>query len=528
MRYLLPLLLIFALPVKAQTLYLQRSVPWSYPDTTAKVMSFKEISSFVRSDYENYHSLLPRYTEIIEWQSENPEVEVSFYRAEYQVVQPDNEAKQLLSGLSDSISVKSHISFDSGKPYLQIALVPFRKNPVTGFIERLTSFVLKVESTQVVPKKPAPVAYKKSSSAENSMLSSGNWYKIRIRETGIYKLTYDQLLSLGLSDPANVRIYGWGGICLPDDVTKGEQDDLQAVQLYMNKGQDGIFNAGDYILFYGSGPVTWKYDNRDSLFLHDLNPYSDYGFYFVTSDFGASLQPASEPLPEGQVIRSTDTYDARVYHETEEVNVLKLGEGLGSGREWYGEDFETTPQRSFSFSIPGIVSNEPARFKTNVIGRSRDTCSFIISANNAILDTVFIRATNLSDYTATYAFAGEPVLSFKPTGDDIQLKYRFVKADNDSKGFLDYISLTARARLEMNGNILMFRDSRGVNDSTATTFTLGNADQNTIVWDVTDIHDVRKVSGNLAGGILSFTVDTKTTQGICGLRSCCSLSGTKI
>ena len=244
----------------------------------------------------------------------------------------------------------------------------------------------------------------------------------------------------------------------------------------------------------------------------------------MTSDFGPSAQPVSEPLPEGQVIHITNTYDARVYHETEEMNVLKLGEGLGSGREWYGEDFETTPQRSFSFNIPGIVSNEPARFKTNVIGRSRDTCSFIISANNAILDTVFIRPTNLSDYTATYAFTGEPVLSFKPPGDDIQLKYRFVKADNDSKGFLDYISLTARARLEMNGNMLMFRDSRGVNDSTATTFTLGNASQSTIVWDVTDIHDVRKVSGNLAGGNLSFTVDTKSTQGICGLRSCCSLS----
>ena len=47
---------------------------------------------------------------------------------------------------------------------------------------------------------------------------------------------------------------------------EGEQDDLQAIQLYMNKGQDGIFNAGDYILFYGSGPVTWKYNSIGSVY----------------------------------------------------------------------------------------------------------------------------------------------------------------------------------------------------------------------------------------------------------------------
>ena len=37
-------------------------------------------------------------------------------------------------------------------------------------------------------------------------------------------------------------------------------DDLIENSIYMNKGTDGIFNQGDYILFYGKGPVTWTYN----------------------------------------------------------------------------------------------------------------------------------------------------------------------------------------------------------------------------------------------------------------------------
>ncbi len=349
----------------------------------------------------------------------------------------------------------------------------------------------------------------KSFQVVNSKLSTGNWYKIKVPETGIYKLTYSQLSSIGLSDPAKVRIFGWGGTCLPDDATKGEQDDLIPTQVFMNKGDDGVFNAGDYILFYASGPVTWTYDAADSLFLQDVNPYSDYGYYFLTSDSGSPDTPAPEAVASGQVTRTTDSYDFTTYHEKDEINLLKhSNDGLGSGREWYGEDFQSTPLRTFSFNVPAVLKNEPVKIKTNVVARSKDISKFIISAGNEILDTVFIPAANLSDYAATYAYTGEPVLQFFPQGNNIQLKYRFVATDNESEGYLDYISLTARATLTMNGSLLMFRDARGVSDSAVTRFTIGNVDQNTIIWDVTDVHDIRSVNGTLAGSSLNFTVNT--------------------
>ena len=56
--------------------------------------------------------------------------------------------------------------------------------------------------------------------ARQSVLSSGNWYKLGLKETGIYKLTYSDLSGLGINvdgiDPRNIRIYHNGGGVLPE------------------------------------------------------------------------------------------------------------------------------------------------------------------------------------------------------------------------------------------------------------------------------------------------------------------------
>ena len=64
---------------------------------------------------------------------------------------------------------------------------------------------------------------------ESSVLSSGSWVKIRINESGVYRMTYEELQAAGLSNPANVRIYGYGGAMLTQNFNKAKIDDLPAV-----------------------------------------------------------------------------------------------------------------------------------------------------------------------------------------------------------------------------------------------------------------------------------------------------------
>ncbi|MFT3752196.1 MAG: hypothetical protein QM800_04730, partial [Paludibacter sp.] len=46
--------------------------------------------------------------------------------------------------------------------------------------------------------------------AANSVLAQGKFVKIRITDSGVYKLTFEDLTSMGI-EPVNVRIFGYGG-----------------------------------------------------------------------------------------------------------------------------------------------------------------------------------------------------------------------------------------------------------------------------------------------------------------------------
>ena len=47
--------------------------------------------------------------------------------------------------------------------------------------------------------------------ASESKLANGKWVKIRVKENGIYELSYDELREMGFANPEKVGIYGRGG-----------------------------------------------------------------------------------------------------------------------------------------------------------------------------------------------------------------------------------------------------------------------------------------------------------------------------
>ena len=85
--------------------------------------------------------------------------------------------------------------------------------------------------------------------ADQSLLREGNIVKVRVSETGVHCIPYDTLKAWGLR-PADVRVLGYGGHMLSENFTLAKWDDVPSVAFHMEKGTDGIFNSGDYILFY--------------------------------------------------------------------------------------------------------------------------------------------------------------------------------------------------------------------------------------------------------------------------------------
>lgn len=106
--------------------------------------------------------------------------------------------------------------------------------------------------------------------AQHSVLSSGRWAKIRVGETGYYELTSDVIRRAGFSDLSKVHIYGYGGNLVPETLTPAylqDYDDLKPVETAIVNGKR---------IFYAKGPVYWNGNTRVR------NPYSNYGYYFIT------------------------------------------------------------------------------------------------------------------------------------------------------------------------------------------------------------------------------------------------------
>ena len=133
--------------------------------------------------------------------------------------------------------------------------------------------------------------------ADHSVLASGKWAKIRVSETGIHQLTADVVRRVGFSDISKVKIYGYGGnlqneALYAQDIR--ETDDLKEVPQYVVDGRH---------YFYARGAVSWS---SPTATVRTRNPYSDYGYYFITqSDESPSLWADSasfvsscHPMPE--------------------------------------------------------------------------------------------------------------------------------------------------------------------------------------------------------------------------------------
>ena len=109
--------------------------------------------------------------------------------------------------------------------------------------------------------------------ADHSVLASGAWAKIRVSQSGIHQLTDAVVRQAGFSNINKVKIYGYGGNLQNEALIAGELkklDDLQEVPQCIVDGKH---------YFYAKGPVSWE----DKTSIQRIrNPYSDYGYYFIT------------------------------------------------------------------------------------------------------------------------------------------------------------------------------------------------------------------------------------------------------
>ena len=71
----------------------------------------------------------------------------------------------------------------------------------------------------------------------------------------------------------------------------------------------------------------------------------------------------------------------------------------------------------------------------------------------------------------------------------ITVQVEYLQPNSNSEAWLNHITINGRAKLEMKGAHLAFRDSRSVGAGNVTEFQISNLTGNTLIWEITDPED---------------------------------------
>src|SRR5688572_20445078 len=438
-----------------------------------------KILNFEGAVHDGTLNSLPYYIEKIPHPFPGQQVTVKLKNAQYE---PFTTGAIIdLSIIGTEPELKSQSVTEKKQTQLGIILLPIRKNPSTQGVERLLSF-----DFELTPAGRSPQIQSSRVFAPNSVLASGEWYKIGVNQTGVHIITVDFLRDLGMNpssvNPSQIRLYGNGGGMLPFLNSKFRHDDLAENAIFVSDGgTQGAFDGGDYVLFYGESPMEWYYDPTDDRFHHILHMLSDYTYYFITPNNNNGSSPKRIQNQYSTIVPtnySTSTFDDYKVHEVESLNFIK------SGRQWYGEQFDVDLTQTFNFSFPNIDLTEPVYVKSNVIAHSFSASNFRLNYGNQLLVQQNISAVG-SGYTADYAAENTSSVTFNAISPTVSLTLTYYPTTSTSIGYLNYLEVNARRNLVMSGPQMLFQDKRSVGAGNVTAFNL-NAGPLVKVWEVTD------------------------------------------
>ncbi len=339
----------------------------------------------------------------------------------------------------------------------------------------------------------------------SSVLKEGDWYKIGVESTGVYKIDRSFLERLGLNvsniDPNKVAIYGQRGGMLPQMAGAERIDDLEEIPIKIMASSTN-FGSSDYILFYAEGPDKWTYNPNTDVFSHEKHRYDTYKGYFLTikdeNSQTISTIFSSSKTPD-LTITKFDDYD---FIEEELINLGQTGD------LWLGDEFDFITERTYNFNFSNVLTSEPAYITTKLVAFSPNgNASFNVTHNNSTVNSVGILRTTSTSGILDYGRKSVDRFSINPTNSN-SIKLAFNRTDNIRKGWLDYLRIQVRRGLRFEGITQSFRLGLSQNE-TVCRYEIQNVTNDVEIWDVTDQFATTAINYNLIGSKAEFTIENE-------------------
>ncbi len=380
-----------------------------------------------------------------------------------------------------SPKVESYLSFENGKVFTIVKIIPFYR---IGLNEIVVIKKMNINySASANASSTNNVQKSKKTNKANSVLASGDWFKIGVQSSSVYKIDKSFIQSFGVDvstiDLDKVKIYGNGGALLPEIISKPRIDDLAENAIWVNDANNNNkWDNDDYILFYAVGPNTWLFNESKNDYEYSNHLYADEAYYYVT--FGNSVGKRITSLDNGNSnspLIEISNYDNLIHKEFDEVNVLR------SGRDWYLEMFKNSNTQNFKEIIKDVDVAQPVKIKTRLGVRSLTFSGLTIGVNgNDLINKNFYQVSG--EYDKDFMTTPEILEgSFAVNSSDINLQFTYSKPAQSSYVYLDYYEILWTSELKWN-NELAFFSKKGTNLNGFIKYKINGLPN--LIWDITD------------------------------------------
>lgn len=324
--------------------------------------------------------------------------------------------------------------------------------------------------------------------AEHSLLSSGKWVKIRVKDEGVYQLTKSDLTKMGFTNPSKVRLYGYNVPILPETYIEEFDDDLTEIPAY--RKSDGT------MLFYSCGTIQWTIKN--GLYTRKNNPYSNHIYYFLTED--AAIEPlALEKGEEVEAKRTLTTFPDHSLVESDEYSFLNAGTTF-----FESYDFNTGSTRNYTIPLPGLASTD-VNIDLQFCAAGSSSSSLSVAAEGTSLATLYFSKLQEYQYgdVKRSSFTWSNVVTEKPT-----LKFSHSRVSGVS-GHLDYILASYTRKLAIGtDNYIAFRPG----DTGNYVATIEGANENTLVIKATSPQSTFQIGGTYSNGTFAANIASASSD----------------
>lgn len=322
--------------------------------------------------------------------------------------------------------------------------------------------------------------------ANHSVLATGTWKKISVNETGVCKITYDQLKSMGFSNPNQVQVYGYGGAMLNENFAAPKTDDLNETPMY---------DSGSAIFFYAQGPKSWNYRglSKDHYFDVTSNLYSTLGYYFLAEKKGSrNLISKAEALEQQETEIEVDTYMEHILHKNETYNTIRSGKG------WVGD--QTPMGKSFgkSYSMEDIDVSQTANIYLSLAAASSRTSRCDIQINDVQKSLQFSLISGHAQAAGSHT-----TIEFTPTTGNNELTISYTAQSETDKFWVEQIVFSAFRKIKLQNGIVYFRNPN-TEEPDNYKYIVEEAIENTIIWNITNPLAIQQMPTSWEGEKLVF------------------------